>query len=128
AGLAVVRATTAQQWRDYVRVYKLSIERWGEQAAYVYRDDLFETLARSTSGKVRLWVVELEGQVIAGAICLYQGSTVMYWHGAFDASLQHLRAAPLLHSEIMRRAADEGLRRYDFNPSGGNPGVLTFKD
>ena len=128
AGLAVTRATTAGQWQDYIRIYGLSVRRWGEAAAFVYRDDLFEQLSRSTSGKVRLWVVEYEGAVIAGAICLYQGDKVMYWHGAFDADLQHLRAAPLLHAEIMRQAVEDGYRWYDFNPSGGNEGVLTFKD
>jgi hypothetical protein len=125
-GLTVVPATTARQWRDYVRVYGLSLERWGTPAV-VHRDELFEAMARSTSGQVRLWVVEHEDRVIAGAICLYQGTTVMYWHGAFDAGLQHLRAAPLLHAEIMRRAIDDGYRWYDFNPSGGNVGVMTFK-
>jgi Acetyltransferase (GNAT) domain len=126
AGLGVVRASTIAQWRDYVRVYGLSMERWGTPA-FVYTGDLFERLALSESGKVRLWVVELEGRVIAGVICLYQGSTVMYWHGAFDIAHQHLRAAPLLHAEIMRQAIDEGYRWYDFNPSGGDEGVLTFK-
>jgi hypothetical protein len=126
AGLTVTAATTAEQWRGYVQVYGLSLRRW-EKPAVAYRDDLFEALSRSRSGKVRLWVVEHEGRVIAGAVCLYHGSTVMYWHGAFDADLQHLRAAPLLHAEIMRRAVAGGYRWYDFNPSGGNQGVITFK-
>jgi Acetyltransferase (GNAT) domain len=115
AGLTVVPATSKRQWDGYLRVYELSLQRWGNPAM-VYREDLFTALASSTSGRVRLWVVEHEGTVIAGAICLYTGTTVMYWHGAFDAELQHLRAAPLLHSEIMRAAIDDGFHWYDFNP------------
>lgn len=126
-GLSVVQADTERQWTDYVRVYGLSLQRW-QNPLVVHRAELFRTLAASRSGKVRLWVVEHEGAVIAGAVCLYQGSTVVYWHGAFDAAFQHLRAAPLLHAEIMRGAMGEGYRWYDFNPSGGNQGVITFKD
>ncbi|HEY6797465.1 MAG TPA: GNAT family N-acetyltransferase [Kineosporiaceae bacterium] len=127
AGLRAVPATRPAQWEDYYRVYELSMRRWGTPN-FVYRPEFFRSLSRSGSGKVRLWVVEHEGQVIAGMICLYQGTTVMYWHGAFDAALQHLRAAPLLHAEAMRHAADAGYHWYDFNPSGGNEGVMTFKE
>ena len=50
------------------------------------------------------------------------------WHGAFDERFQQLRPAPLLHAEVMRRAAEQGYDWYDFNPTGGIPGVVTFKE
>lgn len=128
AGLEAVEARTEEQWLDYLRVYELSLKRWGEPT-FRYGDDLFRTLARSTSGKIRLWVVEYDGGVIVGAICVYQGDTVVYWHGATDTSYQHLRAAPLLHAQIMRHAKEAGYRWYDFNPSGPDQaGVITFKE
>jgi CelD/BcsL family acetyltransferase involved in cellulose biosynthesis len=127
AGLAATEAGTEEQWRDYVRVYGLSLKRWGDPEAR-YREDLFRTLAASSSGKIRLWIVEYSGSVIVGAICLYHGQTVVYWHGATDTAFQHLRAAPLLHAQIMRHAGEAGYRWYDFNPSGPNPGVVTFKE
>jgi CelD/BcsL family acetyltransferase involved in cellulose biosynthesis len=127
AGLAVTEATAARQWRDYARIYRLSVERWGS-ADVVHGDELFDDLARSSSGKVRLWLVELDGAAIAGAICFYQGDTVVYWHGALDAAHQKLRPATLLHAQVMRHAAETGHRWYDFCPSGGKEGVIAFKE
>lgn len=127
AGLTVVAASTPAQWRAYREIHRLTVARW-ERPQHVVDDRFLDLLANSRSGDVRLWVAEHEGSVVAGAICLTAGRTVSYWHGAFDPRVQHLRAAPFLHAEIMRRAREEGHHWYDFCPSGGNEGVMAFKD
>ena len=38
---------------------------------------------------VRLWLAELDGQIIAGALCFYAKQHVVYWHGA--ALTEHFR-------------------------------------
>jgi lipid II:glycine glycyltransferase (peptidoglycan interpeptide bridge formation enzyme) len=109
-----------------MRIYALSVARW-ENPIVVHRDELFHALAASRSGKVRLWLAEHDGAAVAGAICLYQGATVAYWHGALDAAHQELRPATFLHAHVMRCAAEAGYRWYDFGPSGGQGGVMQFK-
>ena len=126
AGLTVVEARTEAQWRDYLRIYALSVERWDDPLV-VHREELFRALAESRSGKVRLWLAVHDGAAVAGAICLYQGPIVAYWHGALDAAHQELRPATFLHAHVMRRAAEDGYRWYDFGPSGGQSGVMAFK-
>ena len=126
AGLTVVEGRSETHWRAYLRIYALSVARW-DNPIVVHRDELFRALAGSRSDKVRLWLAEHEGAAVAGAICLYQGSTVAYWHGALDAAHQELRPATFLHAHVMRRAVEDGFRWYDFGPSGGQGGVMQFK-
>jgi len=78
-------------------------------------------------------VAELEGEVVAGALCFYARRHAVYWHGA---ALKRARAARpmnllidnLLIDEVLRDAcARDELRWFDFNPSGPLAGVRAFK-
>ena len=47
------------------------------------------------SGRLRLWIVELQGRPIGAQLFLAAGDTVTYWNGGFDAEFDHLKPALL---------------------------------
>ena len=127
AGVEVARAASLGDWRSYYAVYQDALERWGERATSRYEWRLFESLFRRGSEHVVLWLARIEGEVAAGALCLYAPRHVAYWHGASARRHFASRPAQLLFHEAIRDACARGLRWFDFNPSGGHAGVARFK-
>jgi hypothetical protein len=128
AGVEVRLAQDEGGWRAYYDVYQDSLRRWGSRTTSVYPWRLFETLAALRSPHIRLWLATLEGNVIAGVLCLYARRHVAYWHGA--AVEEHIKKRPmnlLLHA-AMSHACESGFAWFDFNPSGGHESVRAFKE
>lgn len=124
-GVEVRLAKSEGDWRAYFDVYEGSLRRWGERATSRYPWQLFRALSRD--GGVRLWIAEREGRLLAGALCLHARSHVVYWHGAARADAFPLRPVHLLVRTAMQEAQQQGCAWFDFNPSGGQPGVAAFK-
>lgn len=127
AGVSVRQANTAQDWRSYFDVYQDSLRRWGDRATSNHPWAVFERLSGADAGHVRLWLAELDGRVIAGALCLYAQRHVSYWHGA--ALEAHFDARPVnaLMLTAIEHAVAAGYRWFDFGLSGGHEGVAAFK-
>lgn len=126
-GITVKTAEGVEEWRAYYGAYEDSVRRWGESASTVYGWPLFETLARSRSGNVRLWLAIRGENVAAGSLCFYARKHVVYWHGAAYEEYFKMRPVNLLIHDAVREACADGYRWFDFNPSGGLEGVRAFK-
>ncbi len=127
AGVIIRVGESTDNWHTYYGVYQDSLRRWGDSATSNYRWEIFEEMSRRSSGQIKLWLAEHEGQVIAGCICLYSPKHVVYWHGAALESAFNLRPTTLLLREIIRDCCNRGANWFDFNPSGGHEGVKAFK-
>ena len=127
AGVEISFAETPSDWKNYFTVYEDSLNRWGKNTTLAYSWHLFETIMRRASPDIRLWLAKYEGLVIAGALCFYSPTHVVYWHGAALSSHFKLRPVNLLMYEAIRDAAGRGFKWFDFNPSGGLDGVRAFK-
>ena len=127
AGVEISIAETQEDWKSYFRVYEDSLNRWGENTTSSYSWHLFEAILQRASSNIRLWLAKYDGLVIAGALCFYSPSHVVYWHGAALSSHFKLRPVNLLMYEAIKDAAERGYRWFDFNPSGGLDGVKAFK-
>jgi hypothetical protein len=127
AGLTAAVATTPAEWQVFYDIYAGSFDRWG-QPDDAFDRAMFDLLAEHDSSGIQLWLVRQGDTVLAGAVILRHGRTAMYWLGAFRKEFQHLRAAPFLHGQVMQSCRSEGAWWYDFNPSGGIEGVVTFKE
>jgi hypothetical protein len=127
SGVSVREAGSEGDWTEYVACYESSLSRWGDAAVERYAPKLFEILRELRSPHVRLWLALLEDAVVAGALCFYSRSHVVYWHGA--ARAEHFDKCPVnaLIAEILRDSCESGYRWFDFNPSGGHKGVESFK-
>jgi len=127
AGVEISIAETSDDWKSYFGVYEDSLIRWGENTTSTYSWHLFDTILQRASPNVRLWLARHDGLVIAGALCFYSPTHVVYWHGAALSSHFELRPVNLLIYEAIRDAAERGFRWFDFNPSGALEGVKAFK-
>ncbi len=125
-GVKVSTAESRSEWEEYFEAYEDSLERWGEDASSRYHWPLFEALRAEEEG-VELWVSRFDGRVVSGALCLYAGNHVAYWHGATLREYFDVNPVDILFREAIRDACDRGLEWFDFNPSGGHEGVVKFK-
>ncbi|MDD9892036.1 MAG: GNAT family N-acetyltransferase [Gammaproteobacteria bacterium] len=127
SGVTIRLAETANDWAAYYQTYIDSYTRWGDKASGFYDWQFFETLFKKQSSNTKLWLALYQGDVIAGALCFYSQTNVVYWHGAALSSYFPLRPVNLLMYEAIRDAAENGYEWFDFNPSGGHEGVKHFK-
>lgn len=127
SGLVIVEAASRDDWDGFVDAYEDSLRRWGDRASSRYPPALFHDMREAASPAVRLWVARHEGEVVSGILCFYAAEHVVYWAGASHSSAFHLRPMNLLMRDVIRHAADDGRRWFDFNPSGGHEGVREFK-
>ncbi len=126
-GIVVRPAVSLQDWLEYYECYLDSLRRWGERASSRYEWTFFLRMFDLQSDRITLWLAELEGKIVAGALVFYHKAHAVYWHGAALEQYLPLRPANLLHREIIADALDRRFRWYDFNPSGGHAGVERFK-
>jgi CelD/BcsL family acetyltransferase involved in cellulose biosynthesis len=126
-GVETACATSEEEWKEYFLIYQNSLQRWGDKATLAYSWDLFEGIFRRRSPNVRLWIARHQGRMVAGALCLYSPSHVVYWHGAALDSHFKLRPVNLLIHDAIHDACERGYKWFDFNPSGGLEGVKAFK-
>lgn len=127
AGVEIDFAESQEDWENYFHVYEDSLKRWGENTTMAYTQHFFELLFLRASPNVRLWLAKYDGLVIAGAICFYSPSHVVYWHGAALSSHFELRPVHLLMYDAIKDATERGFKWFDFNPSGELEGVKAFK-
>ncbi|PTL34907.1 hypothetical protein CLG94_12475 [Candidatus Methylomirabilis limnetica] len=130
-GVKVRIAESLEDFKAYYAVYHDSLRRWGGSVTSRYPWQLFEAIREyaQSSEACRLWIAEVRGLVVAGALVFYwNGWHAVWWHGAGLESYFSYSPTNLLQSEIIRDAHGCGYRWYDFNPSGGHAGVVAFKE
>lgn len=124
-GVQVRLAHGEQDWRRYLALYDASLQRWQEHRGLPPR--LFDLLAAWSDDKVTLAVAEVDGHMVAGAVCLHAPAVTSYWHGAAARDAFGARAPTLLMLELARRRWEAGDRWFDLGPSMGLAGVREFK-
>lgn len=122
-----IRTAFKNDWKHYYGIYQDSRKRWGEKASNNYSWDLFKILSQLSPTVCKLWLAFKDEKIISGCLCFYYNQHVVYWHGATLSTHFHLKPAHVLQHHIIKHAAEEGYRWYDFNPSGGHEGVVNFK-
>jgi FemAB-related protein (PEP-CTERM system-associated) len=94
----------------------------------VYGRRFFETILRTFPESARVFLVEANGQGVAGAISLAHRQTLeVPWAG----SLREWRSRcpnNLLYWDAIRYAIDAGIRRFDFGRSTPGDGPYRFKE
>lgn len=127
AGVVVRLGSGQSDWRTYFDIYQDSRIRWAERATSDHPWALFAHLSGLDQSRVRLWLAEVDGTAVAGAVCLYGRKHVAYWHGAALASAFESRPVNALMAGAIEHALTSGFEWFDFGMSGGHEGVAAFK-
>jgi hypothetical protein len=130
AGVTVRRGGSLEDYEAHYQAYLASYERWSAKWAPALPWRLFETchtMSVENPNHVALWLAEVDGGFASGAILFYWNRFVVAWHAAAHEEFFKYSPNNALHPEIMRDALDRGMSCYDFNPSGGQDGVVNFK-
>ncbi|WP_276248642.1 GNAT family N-acetyltransferase [Haladaptatus sp. YSMS36] len=123
-------ATSLEDYQAYFGAYEASLERWNDISNRYYWG-LFKSLYNLSNQypeNIKLWVTEVNGEVVTGALMLYWNDHVVNWHAASYSDYLSLYPNDLLHAEIIADAIKNNYQYYDFNPSGGHEGVVNFKN
>ena len=127
AGVFIKAASTPEEWQAYYNIYEDSLQRWGDKASSKYNYEIFNEMFHRNSSNIKLWLSIYKERIIAGALCFYARTHVVYWHGAALSEYFHLRPVNLLMFEVIKASCDRKHVWFDFNPSGGHEGVKAFK-
>jgi hypothetical protein len=127
-GVIVRTARSESDITAYYTIYRDALRRWGDSAQHVYPEALFINLFQQGGSGVKMWIAEKEEKIIAMITMLYLNRIVTGWHGV--ALEKYFDCCPnnILHMEIIRDAFKNNYRYYDFGPSGGLEGVISFKE
>lgn len=106
-------------------LYQNACERW--QGVETLPDTFFNQLIDYDPAKIKLWLAEYEGRIMAADLILYGKGEAQYFAGASDLEFSHLNASKLLMSEIIRDAINSGYSLFNFGASAGLKGVEQFK-
>ncbi len=106
---------------DFMRLHGARWQTRGGSTALVpgVREMLAEAAAEMLpSGRLRIHLLELEGQVIAVQILVAAGAEVIGWSGGFDEAAKGLAPAVQLTLEAIGEAAKQGDARFNLGPGG----------
>ena len=127
-GVTVRTAETENDIASYYSMYQDTLKRWGEATLFSYSEDLFFTIFKDAGDRAQFWLAEIDGKIIAGVLIFYWNKVVSYWHGASLKDYFSYYPNNMLHMEIAKDAAKKNYSYYDFGPSGGQQGVVRFKE
>lgn len=126
--VSVLQTNQESDWKQYVNLYKGFIKNKGEKASSSYKDKLFESIFDLDTNERALWIVKRDKQLVAGRLVFYTKDIAIEWHACSLSKANEIGANQLLIYSIIQDAITRGIHIYDFNPSGGNKGVIAFKE
>ena len=127
AGITVSVANAESEWREFARLYRRTVARWGDKATTSYPDKLFQALQSQAPDACRLWLAHHEGRLVGGSVNFYHNRHVVEWLAAYDSASFTLGVRNRLTAHMIEHAGAIGCSIYDFNPSGSLEGTRRFK-
>ena len=131
AGQAMRKGVSVTREAGAVDVYYAMLEesakRWGLESPHLPRR-IFDALVELGGDDVEIWIARYKGEAIAGGVMLYGSQEAFFWSAAMRAKYADLRPSNLLNVEMIKAAADRGMRWYNLGASEGLDGVSRFKE
>ncbi|MDD4858063.1 MAG: GNAT family N-acetyltransferase [Candidatus Krumholzibacteria bacterium] len=126
AGVAVRSLETEEEVRDFHRIYIEESRSWG--GVHPYPERLFlELFRRRAQGAVLLGAF-LNGALLGGHIDFYFGEMAQAWQGGMTKRAGEFEAGAILIRSAIEEACRRGCRLFNLGSSGGNRGILFFKE
>ncbi len=111
---------------DFYGVFSVNMRDLGTP---VYPRELFGQIVDRFGGEAELCVVDIEGQVIAGALLVHDDARKMTQVPSASAlrEFNHTSANMWMYSKLLLRAMERGSERFDFGRSSEGSGTYNFK-
>lgn len=87
----------------------------------------FENLLIRFPDRVWLQAVKMQGEVIAAVLSFVHGETINPYYSGSKPGTERLGSMNFMYWQVMERAVERGLRRYDFGRSRVDTGAYDFK-
>lgn len=112
---------------DWKRIYRVYSESVRDLGTPVFSSKYFRILGETFGEQCRSLLVTHSGKDVAGVLSFYfKGQVLPYYAGSTEAA-RPLYAHGFMYWDLMRRAAEEGIRIFDFGRSKVDTGSYGFK-
>ncbi len=100
---------------DFLRLMRLSDPEKSEFMT-PQRERFFYDIARRTAqlGLIRLFFMEIRGQLVAASLCFDYGPTRLLYNSGYDPDFGYYSVGLLLNALCLRDAIDQGREYFDF--------------
>jgi len=122
AGLRAHRGL--HQMADFYNLFAISMKRLGTPA---FPRALFENLSREFAGKTDLLIVYAGEKPVAGVFSFRFRDAILPYYAGARPEATSMAANNFMYAELMRFAAEEGIREFDFGRSKRGTGAYAFK-
>jgi len=125
AGVVVRPLANEEEVRLFHEIYRTESAPWG--GVHPYPLELFLALfARRES--VVVWGAFLEGELIGAHVDFYHGRMAQAWQGGMTERAKGYEVGALLIKAAIGEACRRGMEVMNLGSSGGNAGILFFKE
>jgi FemAB-related protein (PEP-CTERM system-associated) len=109
---------------DFYDVYAANVSNLGTP---VFGYSYFQTLLSSFEDKCKVLLIEYQGKIIAGVMSFFYRDQVLPYYGGALKDAVHLAPNDFMYWELMRYAAAQGCKQFDFGRSKAGTGAYNFK-
>ena len=109
-GWAARADTRWEQFDEFKRLYRLTMDRRLAADQYYFDDAYFEQLREALGDSLRLWVVEREGRIAAAGLFVRTGDIVEYHLSGTDPTAPCVQPTKLMIHEVAVDARARGSR------------------
>ena len=126
AGVVVRSLETEDEVKRFHSIYAAESRAWG--GVHPYPERLFLELFRRRSGEILFWGAFLHDDFLGGHIDFYHGEMAQAWQGGMTERAREFETGAILIKSAMEEACRRGCRVFNLGSSGGNRGILFFKE
>jgi hypothetical protein len=126
AGVVVRSLETEEEIKRFHEIYAAESRAWG--GVHPYPERLFLELFRHRSGGGVFWGAFLHNDLLGGHIDFYHGEMAQALQGGMTERAREFETGAILIKSAMEEACRRGCRVFNLGSSGGNRGILFFKE
>ncbi len=112
---------------DSSRFYQLYSESVRNLGTPVMSKSFFDTLLAVFGDQAEILTIENNGQAVSSVLNFYFRDEVLPYYGGGGDAARKYKANDFMYWEVMRRAAEKGVRLFDFGRSKKGTGSYRFK-
>jgi len=126
AGVVTRGLESAEEVRRFHAIYARESRAWG--GVHPYPERLFLELFARRGAEVVFWGAFLGADLLGGHIDFYRGEMAQAWQGGMTERAREFETGTILIKSAMEEACRRGCRVFNLGSSGGNRGILFFKE